>query len=300
MQHSSDDRHPLFERIISGRNRRKYQLLVLCWAVALVFFWQWWLRPDHNADGLRYRPVTAILVWLTVLETYFVFFFMRAVRSVAPDPEPGQWRVAMIVTKTPSEPFAIVRRTLEAMLAQGYPHDTWLADEDPSPETAAWCHSHGVRISTRKGREDYQQQSWPRRARCKEGNLAFFYDHWGYRDYDIVVQMDADHVPQPGYLLEMLRPFADPGVGYVSAPSICASNAPENWAARTRLQTEACLPWHPSGGLFQRLRADVHRVALRGPHTRPETGRWPWPRTGRGSLYHDDPQCGRLARRTCH
>ena len=36
----------------------------------------------------------------------------------------------------------------------------------------------------------------------------------------------------------MLRPFADEDVGYVSAPSICASNGPENWAARTRLHTE--------------------------------------------------------------
>lgn len=229
---------PLLQRMITGHQRRKYLLLVLLWAFALVWFWQWWLRPGHNADWLRYGPVTALLAWLTLLEAYFVFFFLRAVRSVAPDPEPGQWRVAMIVTKTPSEAFAIVRRTLEAMLSQPYPHDTWLADEDPTPETLAWCAANHIKVSSRKGRADYHQKTWPRRTRCKEGNLAFFYDHWGYSQYDIVVQMDADHVPQPGYLTEMLRPFADPRVGYVSAPSICASNAPENWAARTRLQTE--------------------------------------------------------------
>ncbi|MGL5010953.1 MAG: glycosyltransferase family 2 protein, partial [Paracoccaceae bacterium] len=33
--------------------------------------------------------------------------------------------------------------------------------------------------------------------------------------------------------------FADVGVGYVSAPSICAANGAENWAARTRLHTES-------------------------------------------------------------
>jgi len=43
----------------------------------------------------------------------------------------------------------------------------------------------------------------------------------------------------PGYLREILRPFADPGVGYVSAPSICNANAAESWAARTRLHVEA-------------------------------------------------------------
>jgi cellulose synthase (UDP-forming) len=229
---------PSLRPLIAGKHRLKYAILIAVWAMALVFFWQWWLRPEHNASWLRYGPVTVILAWLTLLEIYVVYFFLRAVRSNAPDPRPGQWRVAMIVTKTPSEPFAVLRQTLEAMLTQDYPHDTWLADEDPSQETLAWCARHGVRVSTRKGREDYHRKTWPRRTRCKEGNLAFFYDHWGYELYDIVVQLDADHVPQPGYLVEMLRPFADADVGYVSAPSICASNAPENWSARTRLQTE--------------------------------------------------------------
>nr|WP_254679757.1 glycosyltransferase [Celeribacter baekdonensis] len=101
------------------------------------------------------------------------------------------------------------------MLAQEYPHDTWLADEAPDAQTRAWCDAHGVRISTRQGIADYHRAEWPRRTRCKEGNLAFFYDTWGYDTYDIVCQLDSDHVPQPGYLREMLRPFADPEVGYV-------------------------------------------------------------------------------------
>ncbi|WP_246681613.1 cellulose synthase catalytic subunit [Mesorhizobium sp. B2-4-3] len=147
----------------------------------------------------------------------------------------------MVVTKAPSEPFAVVQRTLEAMLAQDYPHDTWLADEDPGEETIAWCDAHGVLISTRRGREDYHRKTWPRRTRCKEGNLAFFYDHYGYERYDFVAQMDADHVPTPTYLREILYPFADPGVGYVSAPSICDNNADESWAARGRLFVEGML-----------------------------------------------------------
>ena len=32
-----------------------------------------------------------------------------------------------------------------------------------------------------------------------------------------------------------MRPFADPAVGYVAAPSICDANAAESWAARARL-----------------------------------------------------------------
>ena len=224
--------------IIKGRLKLVFWTLLLVWLLATVWFWNWWLAPSHVQSIWRYALVTGLLGWLTFLQCYFLFFAMRAVRSSAPDPQPGQFRVAMIVTKAPSEPFAVVQNTLRAMLAQDYPHDTWLADEDPSPETTEWCARHGVKISCRKGVAEYHQDTWPRRTRCKEGNLAYFYDHWGYAEYDIVSQLDSDHVPQPGYLLEMLRPFADADVGYVSAPSICASNAGRNWAARTRLHTE--------------------------------------------------------------
>jgi cellulose synthase/poly-beta-1,6-N-acetylglucosamine synthase-like glycosyltransferase len=147
----------------------------------------------------------------------------------------------MVVTKAPSEPFDVVSATLEGMLEQDVPHDTWLADEDPSPETLNWCRRHGVFVSTRKDQVDYHRQQWPRRTRCKEGNLAFFYDRFGYERYDFVAQMDADHVPAPGYLWQILRPFADSNVGYVSAPSICDSNAKLSWSARGRLDAEASM-----------------------------------------------------------
>lgn len=96
-------------------------------------------------------------------------------------------------------------------------------------------------ISTRKGVSEYHRPVWPCRTRCKEGNLAYFYDHFGYERYDFVAQFDADHVPTPTYLRGALRPFRDPEVGYVSAPSICDANASESCAARGRLYAEASL-----------------------------------------------------------
>lgn len=147
----------------------------------------------------------------------------------------------MVVTKAPSEPWSVVKKTLKAILLQTPAHDTWLADENPQPQTIAWCKTHAVQISSRKNIPEYHRTSWPRRTKCKEGNLAYFYDHYGYKKYDFVVQMDADHVPQPGYLLAMLAPFLNKKVGYVSAPSICSANAKRSWAARGRLYAEAYL-----------------------------------------------------------
>jgi cellulose synthase (UDP-forming) len=236
----------MLQSLYTPRQRRIYIALSIGWAASVTWFWVWWLDPTHFVGWVPFVFATIPLLWIHGLQLFFVYVLLQAARTSAPDPQPGQWRVAMIVTKTPSEPFDVLEKTLQAMLAQDYPHDTWLADEDPSPETLDWCRAHGVKVSSRKGIEAYHQKVWPRRTRCKEGNLAYFYDMWGYRDYDIVSQLDADHVPSPNYLREMVRPFADPAVGYVSAPSICASNAETSWAARTRLHTEAA--FH---GLFQ-------------------------------------------------
>ncbi|WP_265516783.1 glycosyltransferase family 2 protein [Nitratireductor luteus] len=227
--------------VLTGWRRVEYLAGVALWLVALIYFWAWWLRPEHHVDLLGSITVTLVLAWVTLLPAYFLAVFYRAMKPNGPLQLPAGSRVAMVVTKAPSEPFPIVAETLKAMLAQNVPHDTWLADEDPSLETLEWCRRHGVFVSTRKGRADYHRTAWPRRTRCKEGNLAFFYDHYGYDRYDFVAQLDADHVPELDYLYQMLRPFANPAVGYVSAPSICDKNAHESWSARGRLYAEASM-----------------------------------------------------------
>ena len=232
---------PLMVPIFTGHKRIEYIVGVALWAMALVYFWRWWLIDALHTHLAGSILVSALLAWITILPVYFITIFFNARRPAGPLRIPDDSRIAMVVTKAPSEPFNVVAETLLAMLAQNVPHDTWLADEDPSPETLAWCRDHGVFVSTRKGRADYHRQSWPRRTRCKEGNLAFFYDHYGYERYDFVSQLDADHVPEPDYLFQMLRPFADPDVGYVSAPSICDRNAHESWSARGRLYVEASM-----------------------------------------------------------
>ncbi|OBQ73748.1 glycosyltransferase family 2 protein [Mesorhizobium erdmanii] len=232
----------LFEAVFAGRRKAINLLGIGVWVLSLAYFWLWWLQPEHIASTGRYIVITIVLLWVTLIPAYFIFIFANARIPAGSGVLPSDWRVAIIVTKTPSEPFSLVRKTLGGALAQrDIGHDTWLADEDPAPETLEWCRKHGVRVSSRKDVPDYHRQSWPRRTRCKEGNLAYFYDHFGYEQYDFVSQFDADHVPSPDYLRHALAPFADPAVGYVSAPSICDANADKSWSARGRLYAEASL-----------------------------------------------------------
>ena len=228
---------------VSLRQEAVLRVLVLATVGAGAWFWLWWLAAGH---GTWRNPLvvvcTLLLAWVFLTPLYFLFFTCRMTRPDSRVPVPDL-RAAIIVTKAPSEPWLVVRTTLEAMLAQDYPepYDVWLADERPEPETLVWCAEHGVHVSSRFGVAEYHQPTWPRRTKSKEGNLAYFYDSVGYHNYDVVAQLDCDHVPAPEYLAAMVRPFTAPGIGYTCAPSICDSNVQDGWTVRGRLYREATL-----------------------------------------------------------
>jgi cellulose synthase (UDP-forming) len=236
-----DNRRYLVD-IMTASQKRSYRALLAVWIGTVVAFWIWWLQSDHWVTPAG-MVVSSLMVFYSMLLPGWFFFFTYRMKRPNPSLPIPRLRTAIIVTKAPSEPWVMLTETLDGMLRQDYPYpyDVWLADESPSPETLRWCEEHRVKVSCREGVDGYHRPTWPRRTRCKEGNLAYFYDHWGYRDYDVVAQLDADHVPARGYLREMVRPFGDPTVGYVAAPSVCDKNATECWAARGRLYREAPL-----------------------------------------------------------
>lgn len=164
----------------------------------------------------------------------------------------SHFKIAMIVTKAPSEPMELLCQTLQCMLNQDYTanYDVWIADERPTAEMEAWCAANGVRISSRNGVDSYHQKDWPRRTKCKEGNLAYFYDTYGYDLYDIVYQFDSDHAPERNYVSSCIAGFNDPDVGYMAFPSINGQN--RSWIGRARTWLEAYYygPYQSSFSLF--------------------------------------------------
>src|SRR5262245_49380858 len=148
---------PLMVPLFTGRQRAEYLGGVVIWLAVLIYFWNWWLQPAHIIGIAGFLTVTITLAWITFLPAYFLTVFFLACKPGGPLRLPHGSRVAMVVTKAPSEPFQVVAATLTAMLDQDVPHDVWLADEDPSPETIDWCKRRGVFVSTRKGRADYHR-----------------------------------------------------------------------------------------------------------------------------------------------
>ncbi|MGI8449261.1 MAG: hypothetical protein ACR2MP_19190 [Streptosporangiaceae bacterium] len=233
-------RKSTFGYVLRPATRVLVAVLSLGWAACVVSFWLWWLQPSHRITLMGQLLNSVLLVYVLCYPVFFIIAANR-LRNIRPSVAVPLLRTAFVVTRAPSEPWDVACATLTAMLGQDFPlpYDVWLCDERPTAEIVEWCNGHGVMLASRNGVEDYHRETWPRRTKCKEGNLAYFYDYWGYRYYDVVAQLDCDHRPSRTYLAEMVRPFSDPAIGYVAAPSVCDANAPQSWSARGRLYREA-------------------------------------------------------------
>ena len=269
---------------VSVRQELALRFLVLTTVAAGAWFWLWWLATGHGSWTSPLSAVsTVLLAWVFLMPTYFLFFACRMTRPNFRIPLPDL-RVAMIVTKAPSEPWAVVRTTLEAMVAQDH----------PSPTTSGWPTATDHQDPHRCARTPCTSPPFRRRglpapdmaapAKSRRAT-SHFYDTVGYRDYDVVVQLDCDHVPNSAYLTAMVRPFAARRSG-IPARRASATPTP-TWDGRSAV---ACIVRRRctdhAGGRQRRLCPRVHRLPLRRADCCAAQRRGPRARAG-GGLQHD-------------
>lgn len=222
--------------------------------LSYVYFWLWFtwaLVETGTLQNTMFSGMATLLLLDQIFHVWVLWLFPRMSKLNA-TMKTSQFRIAMIVTKAPSEPMELLCHTLRCMLNQDYAgkYDVWIADEKPSLEMEAWCAANGVRISTRNGVDAYHRKDWPRRTKCKEGNLAYFYDNYGYDMYDVVYQFDSDHAPEPNYISSSIAGFCDNDVGYMAFPSINGHNKSWIGRARTWLESYYYGPYQSSFSLF--------------------------------------------------
>ena len=75
----------------------QYRLLVALLFVVLIYFWVWWLRPEHNIGTFSYVLNVIVLAWLTLLPLYFVLILSRA-RVPAQLPVPPGYRWCALIS----------------------------------------------------------------------------------------------------------------------------------------------------------------------------------------------------------
>jgi hypothetical protein len=223
-----------FRSVVSRKERWVLTLLVLLNLVTGVGFIGWLLLPWHVpgwSGGLSGVPLVAALVGFCLVvavelmrlaQNAAMWVFAFHAKDPVPVEPPVGLRVALLTTIVPSsEPLDIAERTLRKMLQIAYlgQVDVWILDEGDDPRVKALARRLGVRHFSRKGRPEYNQPAGEFRARTKAGNHnAWRAEH--EREYDVVAQMDPDHVPLPCFLQRTLGYFRDPDVAFVVAPQV--------------------------------------------------------------------------------
>jgi len=100
--------------VMTTKQKRRFKILVLFWLLNLLFMLVWWLNKDHVVDWFRFWLNTILLLYMLALPGY-MFFFIARMKRVNPEIEiPKRWKVAMITTRSPSEPFSMAKVTLKA------------------------------------------------------------------------------------------------------------------------------------------------------------------------------------------
>lgn len=171
---------------------------------------------------------------IRVLQSLTLLVFAYFAKDPVPMIPGRGLRLAVLTTIVPGkEPFELVAKTLEAMKridpGKGNTLDVWLLDEGNDPGIKAQCAAMGVKHFSRKGKSKWNTSKGAFRARTKHGN----HNAWRSKyenDYDIVAQMDPDHVPRINFITRTLGYFRDPDVAFVVAPQVYG-NIESNWIA---------------------------------------------------------------------
>ena len=220
-------------------------LLVLVNSAAGLVFVGWLLLPQHvpgpGVVGLGgWQTVAARLAFCVVVgvelirlaQNVVVWVFAYHARDPVPVDPPVGLRVALLTTIVPSkEPIEVAERTLRRLREIVYcGHvDVWILDEGDDPAVRAMAARLGVRHFTRKGRPEYNRPGGEFRARTKSGNHNAWRAEHEHR-YDVVANVDPDHVPLPNFLERTLGYFRDPDVAFVATPQVYG-NMHQNFVA---------------------------------------------------------------------
>lgn len=186
------DRRPLLLRGLA--------LGALLWGLAYLAWRIGWSSEGASPLAFGMLLATEIYgIWALAVLTWFSWSRPAVSR---PPATPGH--AIDIYVCTYDEPTEVVAATLAGCRALTYPHTTWLLDDGKRPEMKELADLAGAGYLTR-----------PDNSHAKAGNINAALPHTGG---DLVLMLDADHVPMPDALDAMVGYFDDDSVGLVQSP----------------------------------------------------------------------------------
>ncbi len=186
------DRHPALLRGLA--------LLALVWGVGYLTWRVGWSGKGASPVAFAMLLVTEIY-GIYALATLAWFSWTRPPRR-RPAATPG--RAVDIYVCTYDEPAEVIMATLAGCRALTYPHTTYLLDDGRRPEMAEIAALAGAEYLTR-----------PDNSHAKAGNINAALPR---TEGELVLILDADHVPMPDALDAIVGYFDDERMAVVQTP----------------------------------------------------------------------------------
>ena len=186
------DTHPLLLRVVA--------LLALIWGIAYLGWRIGWSGQGASPIAFTMLLVTELYGFLALATMTWFSWSKRAVRR---PPVTAGRRIDVYVC-TYDEPVEVVLATLAGCRALTYPHTTWLLDDGRRPEMRELAELAGARYLSRRDN-----------SHAKAGNINAALTR---TDGELVLMLDADHVPMPDALDAMVGFFDDEQIGLVQSP----------------------------------------------------------------------------------
>ncbi|HEX6688027.1 MAG TPA: glycosyltransferase [Solirubrobacterales bacterium] len=186
------DRHPL--------PLRAFAICALAWGVGYLTWRIGW--SGRGASPLAFAMLLVTEIYgLWALGTLACYSWSRP-PAVRPPATPG--RKVDVYVCTYDEPIEVVAATLAGCRALNYPHTTYLLDDGRRPEMEDLAQTAGARYLTR-----------PDNSHAKAGNINAALTR---TEGELVLMLDADHVPMPDALDALVGYFDDERVALVQSP----------------------------------------------------------------------------------
>jgi cellulose synthase (UDP-forming) len=179
------------------------RVLILLAVFFSLRYYGWRLFNTANPAAMWFFYAFLISEIMNSTEAWLFYFTTWKTRHHARRPA-LEGRTVDIFIPTYNEPVEILRETLVCALSVRYPHKTYLLDDGNRPAVRALAEEFGCGYVARA-----------QRTHAKAGNLN---NALKYSDGEFIVVIDADHVPSPEYVDEMIGFFADEKVAIVQAP----------------------------------------------------------------------------------
>ncbi len=186
------DTHPLLLRVVA--------LLALIWGIAYLGWRIGWSGQGASPIAFTMLLVTEVYGFLALATMTWFSWSKRAVRR---PPVTAGRRIDVYVC-TYDESVEVVLATLAGCRALTYPHTTWLLDDGRRPQMRELADLAGARYLSRRDN-----------SHAKAGNINAALPR---TDGELILMLDADHVPMPDALDAMVGYFDNEEVGLVQSP----------------------------------------------------------------------------------